>query len=63
MQKRAVDRYSSADEMRQDLRRVVSGEPVHAASAAAGAMVAGGATAAAAARMDATSVLPSVGDG
>ena len=47
--------------MRQDLRRVVSGEPVQAASAAAGAMVAGGAAAAAAARMDATSVLPSVG--
>ncbi len=61
MQKRAADRYSSPDEMRQDLRRVVSGEPVHAASAAAGAMVAGGAAAAAAARMDATSVLPSVG--
>jgi serine/threonine-protein kinase len=61
MQKRAPDRYSSPDEMRQDLRRVVSGEPVHAASAAAGAMVAGGAAAAAAARMDATSVLPSVG--
>jgi serine/threonine-protein kinase len=62
MQKRAVDRYSSPDEMRKDLRRVVSGEPVHAASAAAGAMVAGGAAAAAAARMDATSVLPSVGN-
>ena len=61
MQKRAPDRYSSPDEMRRDLRRVVSGEPVHAASAAAGAMVAGGATAAAAARMDATSVLPTVG--
>ncbi len=61
MQKRAPDRYSSPDEMRQDLRRVVAGEPVHAASAAAGAMVAGGAAAAAAARMDATSVLPSVG--
>jgi beta-lactam-binding protein with PASTA domain/tRNA A-37 threonylcarbamoyl transferase component Bud32 len=61
MQKRAPDRYSSPDEMRQDLRRVVSGEPVHAASAAAGAMVAGGAAAAAARRMDATSVLPSVG--
>jgi beta-lactam-binding protein with PASTA domain/tRNA A-37 threonylcarbamoyl transferase component Bud32 len=61
MQKRAPDRYSSPDEMRKDLLRVVSGEPVHAASASAGAMVAGGATAAAAARMDATSVLPSVG--
>jgi serine/threonine-protein kinase len=62
MQKRAPDRYSSPDEMRKDLRRVVSGEPVHAASAAAGAMVAGGAAAAAAARMDATSVLPAVGN-
>ena len=61
MQKRAADRYSSADEMREDLLRVVSGEPVHAASAAAGAMVAGGAAAAAAARMDKTSVLPTVG--
>ena len=61
MQKKAPDRYASPDEMRKDLRRVVSGEPVHAASAAAGAMVAGGAAAAAAARMDATSVLPSVG--
>jgi len=61
MQKRAPDRYSSPDEMRKDLLRVVSGETVHAASASAGAMVAGGATAAAAARMDATSVLPSVG--
>jgi len=61
MQKRAPDRYSSPDEMRKDLLRVVQGEPVHAASAAAGAMVSGGEAAAAAARMDKTSVLPSVG--
>jgi serine/threonine-protein kinase len=61
MQKRVPDRYSSPDEMRKDLLRVVQGEPVHAAPAAAGAMVAGGAAAAAAARMDKTSVLPSVG--
>ena len=62
MQKRAADRYSSPDEMRKDLLRVVQGEPVLAASAAAGAMVAGGAAAAAAARMDKTSVLPTVGN-
>jgi eukaryotic-like serine/threonine-protein kinase len=63
MQKRAPDRYSTPEEMRKDLLRVVSGEPVQAASAAAGAMVAGGAAAAAAARMDKTSVLPTVGAG
>ena len=61
MQKRPTDRYTSPDEMRKDLLRVVSGEPVHAPSAAAGAMVAGGETAEAAARMDRTSVLPAVG--
>lgn len=57
MQKRAADRYSSPDEMRKDLLRVVSGEAVHAASATAGAGVAAAETAG----MDRTSVLPAVG--
>ncbi len=63
MQKHTEDRYTSADEMRRDLMKVIQGQPVgplagYGAAAAAGAAVgAGGAYAPA----EQTAVMPSVG--
>jgi serine/threonine-protein kinase len=63
MDKRVDERYTSADEMRKDLLRVIQGEAVGgaAAMAAFGAGAAAGAGHGAASAMDETAVLPAVG--
>ena len=57
MRKDPAERYQTADEMRADLRRFTSGQPVLAAAGLAGAAAAAGAGVAAAAGMDSTTVM------
>ena len=64
MDKRVDERYTSADEMRRDLVRVIQGDAVGGAAAAAAfgaGAAAGGGMAAASSAMNETAVLPSVG--
>jgi eukaryotic-like serine/threonine-protein kinase len=67
MDKRVDDRYSSADEMRRDLIKVIQGEAVGGAAAVsafgAGTAMGVGGGVGAAQMMDETAVLPTVGGG
>ena len=61
MQKRAEDRYESAEEMRRDLLKVIQGQPVGPAAGFAGAAVAGTVPAGAGRTPDHTAVMAPVG--